>query len=89
MARADPYPVTVSIGRPMPPDSSLFELRQAISELGQQAWSYRKADRRPLHHEFIRRARRHPSRLAFADFQTPRLSLLPGAGRCPGGRPRA
>ncbi len=71
-----PYPVTVSIGAPMRPDSSLFELRQAITELGQQAWSYRKRDRKPLHHEFIRRARRHPSRLAFADFQTPRVSYF-------------
>jgi acyl-[acyl-carrier-protein]-phospholipid O-acyltransferase/long-chain-fatty-acid--[acyl-carrier-protein] ligase len=68
--------VTVSIGRPMPPDSSLFELRQAISELGQEAWSYRKRDRRPLHYEFVRRARRHPWRLAFADFQTPRVSYF-------------
>jgi acyl-[acyl-carrier-protein]-phospholipid O-acyltransferase/long-chain-fatty-acid--[acyl-carrier-protein] ligase len=71
-----PYPVTVSIGPPMPADSSLFQLRQAISELAQQAWTYRKGDRRPLHHEFIRRARRHPLRLAFADFQTPRVSYF-------------
>jgi acyl-[acyl-carrier-protein]-phospholipid O-acyltransferase/long-chain-fatty-acid--[acyl-carrier-protein] ligase len=71
-----PYRVTVSFGRPMPSDSSLFELRQAICELGQEAWSYRKGDRRPLHHEFIRRARRHPMRLAFADFQTPRVSYF-------------
>jgi acyl-[acyl-carrier-protein]-phospholipid O-acyltransferase/long-chain-fatty-acid--[acyl-carrier-protein] ligase len=71
-----PYPVTVSIGTPMPPDSSLFELRQAITELGQQAWSHRKRDRRPLHHEFVGCARRHPLRLAFADFQTPRVSYF-------------
>ena len=71
-----PYPVTVSFGRPMPPDSTLFELRQAICELGQEAWSYRKGDRHPLHHEFIRRARRHPARLAFADLQTPRVSYF-------------
>ena len=71
-----PYPVTVSIGRPMPPDSSLFELRQAISELGQEARFHRKRDRRPLHHEFVRRARRHPWRLAYADFQTPRVSYF-------------
>ncbi len=71
-----PYPVTVTIGAPMRPESSLFELRQAISELGQQAWSYRKRDRKPLHHEFVRRARRHPTRLAFADFQTPRISYF-------------
>ena len=81
-----PYPVTVSIGRPMPPDASLFELRQAISELGQEAWFHRKPDRRPLHHEFVRRARRHPFRLAYADFQTPWLSYfraLSGAWRSP------
>ncbi len=71
-----PYPVTISFGRPMPSDSSLHELRMAITELGQEAWSYRKGDRRPLHHEFIRRARRHPARLAFADFQTPRVSYF-------------
>jgi acyl-[acyl-carrier-protein]-phospholipid O-acyltransferase/long-chain-fatty-acid--[acyl-carrier-protein] ligase len=71
-----PYPVTVSIGQPLPTDASLFELRQAISELGAQAWSYRKRDRRPLHHEFIRRARRHPLRLAYADFQTPWVSYF-------------
>jgi acyl-[acyl-carrier-protein]-phospholipid O-acyltransferase/long-chain-fatty-acid--[acyl-carrier-protein] ligase len=71
-----PYPVTVSIGAPMKADSSLFEMRQAITELGQQAWAYRKRDRRPLHHEFVRRARRHPLRLAFADFQTPRVSYF-------------
>ncbi len=71
-----PYPVTVSFGRPMTSESSLFELRQAITELGQEAWSYRKADRLPLHHEFIRRARRRPTRLAFADMQTPRVSYF-------------
>src|SRR5262249_43350506 len=76
-----PFPVTVSIGRPMPAESSLFELRQAITELGQQAWTYRKRDRRPLHHEFVRRARRHPFRLAFADFQTPRVSYFTALAR--------
>ena len=81
-----PYPVTISFGRPMPSDSSLHELRMAITELGQEAWSYRKGDRRPLHHEFIRRARRHPARLAFADFQTPRVSYFKAARRLPGDR---
>ena len=71
-----PYPVTVSFGTPMHPDSSLHELRQAICELGQEAWSYRRYDRRPLHHEFVRQVRRHPWKLAVADFQTPRVSYL-------------
>ncbi len=71
-----PYPVTVSIGQPMSTDASLFEIRQAITALGQEAWTCRKCDRRPLHHEFIRRARRHPFRFALADFQTPHLSYF-------------
>ncbi|MFI5460249.1 MAG: acyl-[ACP]--phospholipid O-acyltransferase [Isosphaerales bacterium] len=71
-----PYPVTISFGRPLPADASLFEMRQAIRELDQEAWTYRKDDRRPLHHGFIHQARRHPFRLAFADFQRPHVSYL-------------
>jgi len=71
-----PYPVTISFGRPLPADASLFEMRQAIRELDEEAWAYRKGDRRPLHRGFIHQARRHPFRLAFADFQRPRVSYL-------------
>jgi len=71
-----PYPVTISFGRPLPADASLFAMRQAIRELDQEAWAYRKDDRSPLHHGFIHQARRHPSRLAFADFQRPHVSYL-------------
>ena len=56
-------------------------MRQTIRELDQEAWAYRKDDRRPLHHGFIRQARRHPLRLAFADLQTPQVSLPQSAGR--------
>jgi acyl-[acyl-carrier-protein]-phospholipid O-acyltransferase/long-chain-fatty-acid--[acyl-carrier-protein] ligase len=68
--------MTISFGAPLPPGASLHEIRQSISEIGQAAWAYRKDDRCPLHHEFIRRARRHPWRLAFADFLTPRVSYF-------------
>jgi acyl-[acyl-carrier-protein]-phospholipid O-acyltransferase/long-chain-fatty-acid--[acyl-carrier-protein] ligase len=71
-----PYPMTISFGRPLPADSSLFAMRQAIRELDQEAWAYRKDDRRPLHEAFIRQARRHPLRLAFADLQRPHVSYL-------------
>lgn len=69
-----PLPVTVSFGPPLPSDTPLHVLRQRIHDLDQEAWAYRKADRRPLHHGFIRRARRHPFRLAFADLEHPRIS---------------
>jgi acyl-[acyl-carrier-protein]-phospholipid O-acyltransferase/long-chain-fatty-acid--[acyl-carrier-protein] ligase len=77
-----PYPMTVSFGRPLPPDASLFDMRQAIRELDQEAWTYRKEDRRPLHEAFIRQARRHPLRLAFADFARPHVSYLQALAGC-------
>jgi acyl-[acyl-carrier-protein]-phospholipid O-acyltransferase / long-chain-fatty-acid--[acyl-carrier-protein] ligase len=71
-----PHPVTISFGEPLPTDTSLHVIRQAIRDLDQAAWVYRKEDCRPLHHGFIRQARRHPFRLAFADFQKPSVSFL-------------
>jgi acyl-[acyl-carrier-protein]-phospholipid O-acyltransferase/long-chain-fatty-acid--[acyl-carrier-protein] ligase len=69
-----PLPVTVSFGAPLPSDTPLHTVRERIRDLDQEAWAYRKADRRPLHHGFIRRARNHPVRLAFADPLRPRVS---------------
>ncbi len=71
-----PYPMTISFGPALAPDASLFDMRQAIRRLDQEAWAFRKDDLRPLHHGFIHQARRHPSRLALADAQTPPLSFL-------------
>ena len=71
-----PYPVTISIGKPLPADVPLYQIRQSIRELDTEAWTYRKADRRPLHHGFIRQARKHPLRLAFADLLTPNVSYI-------------
>ncbi len=82
LPRRIPYPVTVSFGKPLPAEAPLHAIRQAIRELDQEAWAFRKEDRRPLHHGFVRQARRHPFRLAFADFQRPfvrNLQALAGA----------
>ena len=69
-----PYPVTISIGKPLPADTSIPQVRQAIQELGAAAWSLRKDSRRPLHRTFIRTSRRRPRALAFADATRPDLS---------------
>ena len=69
-----PFPITVSFGRPIPAGTPLYEIRRAIAELDREAWAYRKADSRPLHHEFVRRMRRHPFRLAMADAMRPEVS---------------
>ncbi len=76
LPRRIPYPMTISFGKPLPPETSLFDMRQAIRQLDQEAWAFRKEDCRPLHHGFIRQARRHPLRLAFADLQKPHVGYL-------------
>ena len=69
-----PFPVTVSIGAPLPSTASLFEMRQAIRGLDTHARELRKSEARPLHHEFIRQARRNSGRLALAELQKPSLT---------------
>jgi acyl-[acyl-carrier-protein]-phospholipid O-acyltransferase/long-chain-fatty-acid--[acyl-carrier-protein] ligase len=71
-----PVPITVSFGLPQPTDTPLYAIRDAIRDLERDAWKYRKDDSRPLHREFIRRARRRPLRLALADERTPQVSRI-------------
>lgn len=62
-----PYPVTVSFGEPLPGDSTVTEIRDAIKELQYGSWMERKATRLPLHHTFIRQVRRAPWRTVLVD----------------------
>ena len=68
-----PYPVTVTFGKPMPSTSSAQDVRQAVQELGAEAYQFRKRYMRPLHRSFVQTARRHPFRFAMADGRTPKL----------------
>ena len=65
--RRIPYPVTVSIGAPLPPDSNAFEVRQAVMTLSAEAFARRDAAQRPLPELFLDTARRNWRRLAMAD----------------------
>ncbi len=69
-----PYRVTVSFGELLDSRTPVSELRKRVQDLGSDAWAERKKDREPLHAEFLRSARRHPFRLAFADTQSKRVS---------------
>ncbi len=71
-----PYPITLSIGEPLPSTSSAEDLRQAIQELGETAWQARKEDRRPIHQGLVRSMRTHPFRFVFGDSQRPRVNCL-------------
>jgi len=73
--RKIPYPVTVTFGKPMPTTTGAPEVRQAVQELGAEAYQQRKRYMRPLHRSFVQTARRHPFRFAMADGRTPKLSF--------------
>jgi acyl-[acyl-carrier-protein]-phospholipid O-acyltransferase/long-chain-fatty-acid--[acyl-carrier-protein] ligase len=69
------HPVTVTFGKPLPPNSSAFEIRQAVQDLSTTAYAQRKKIMRPLHWWFVSTARRHPFRFAMADIRTARVNF--------------
>ena len=73
--RRIPYPVTVSFGTPLPPTATPFETRQAVQELLASAWQHRRERMKPLHHQFVRTARRFPLRFAMADAQNKKVTF--------------
>src|ERR1700745_3868713 len=73
LPRKIPYPITVTFGKPMPSTNSAQSVRQAVQELGAEAYKLRTRYMRPLHRSFVQTARRHPSRFAMTDGRTPKL----------------
>jgi acyl-[acyl-carrier-protein]-phospholipid O-acyltransferase/long-chain-fatty-acid--[acyl-carrier-protein] ligase len=71
-----PYPVRVTFGEPLPATSSAQEARQAVQDLGAEAFERRKRHMQPLPRTFLYTARRHPFRFAMADGQTPKLTFF-------------
>jgi acyl-[acyl-carrier-protein]-phospholipid O-acyltransferase/long-chain-fatty-acid--[acyl-carrier-protein] ligase len=75
LPRRIPYRVTVNFGKPMPHTATPFEVRECVQELLAEAWQYRKAHMKPLHRAFVGAARRHLSRFAMADPQSPQVKF--------------
>ncbi len=73
--RRVPYPVTASFGTPLPPDSSAFDVRQAVMKLGAEAFGHRDATQRSLPELFLGVARRNWRRFAMADSTGRELSF--------------
>jgi acyl-[acyl-carrier-protein]-phospholipid O-acyltransferase/long-chain-fatty-acid--[acyl-carrier-protein] ligase len=71
--RRIPYPVTVSFGRQMPGTSSAFEVRQAVQELGTQAFSRDRASAVTLDRAFVKTARRYRRHFFMADSRVPKM----------------
>ncbi len=74
MPRQIPYPVTVSLGSPLPSASRADQVRRAVLELGSRAFEKRLEGLRPLHRYFYRIARGQWSAPALSDSTGLRVS---------------
>ncbi len=70
-----PHPVTVSFGAPMPSNATPIEVREAVQNLIAEAWRFRRDRMEPLPRDFVRGARRHPSRFCMADATSEKVSF--------------
>src|SRR5579872_5326912 len=57
--RRIPYPVTASFGHPLPGTSSAFDVRQAVQELGTEAFARDRKSALTLDRAFVHTARRY------------------------------
>ncbi|MBM4260941.1 MAG: MFS transporter [Deltaproteobacteria bacterium] len=62
-----PHPVTVSFGKPVPPNATVPQVRQAVLELESNAAQYRRHPRDRLHLRFIQMAKRRWFSFCMAD----------------------
>jgi acyl-[acyl-carrier-protein]-phospholipid O-acyltransferase/long-chain-fatty-acid--[acyl-carrier-protein] ligase len=74
-----PYPMSVSYGEPLPAETPLAAIRDAVAELGEKAWYARKADRKPIHRPFLITARRKPWAFSMVETTGERRSRLQAA----------
>jgi acyl-[acyl-carrier-protein]-phospholipid O-acyltransferase/long-chain-fatty-acid--[acyl-carrier-protein] ligase len=73
--RTIPYPVRITFGEPLPPTATAPEVRQAVQELGVDAFQRRRRHMKPLTRSFVQEARRNPRHFAMADGRTPKLTF--------------
>lgn len=66
----------IVIGAPLPSTISETKLRQAVQDLGPEAWEMRRKREQPIHRMFIKTMRRRPLSQAFGDFNQPVISRI-------------
>ena len=62
-----PYPITISVGKPMPAYSKAYEVREAVQELAADAFKLREIDHKKMHVALVDEVKRHPFRFCMAD----------------------
>jgi acyl-[acyl-carrier-protein]-phospholipid O-acyltransferase/long-chain-fatty-acid--[acyl-carrier-protein] ligase len=73
--RSIPYPVRITFGKPLPSTATATEVRQAVQELGVDAFQRRRRYMKTLTRSFIKAARRYPRHFAMADGRTPKMTF--------------
>jgi len=73
--RRIPYPVTVTFGKPVALPVTPERVRQAVLDLGAEAFNFRLENGQPLVVEFLKCAKRQPLTLAMADTLGKELSF--------------
>jgi acyl-[acyl-carrier-protein]-phospholipid O-acyltransferase / long-chain-fatty-acid--[acyl-carrier-protein] ligase len=74
--RRIPYPVSVTFGKPLPPTATSQEARQAVQNLGVEAFEHRRRYMKTLHRSILQTAKRHPLQFAMADGRTPKVRSI-------------
>ncbi|MDD3885984.1 MAG: AMP-binding protein [Victivallaceae bacterium] len=65
-----PVDFNVTVGKPIAPDLTAFQLRQKLSELGADAELGPQPGELPIHTAFIKQAKKHPFRKIYIDAET-------------------
>jgi acyl-[acyl-carrier-protein]-phospholipid O-acyltransferase/long-chain-fatty-acid--[acyl-carrier-protein] ligase len=69
-----PHPITIIFGQPLSPESTSFDIRQAVLELGSGAFRFRLEDKMTLSEMFFNEIRYAPLRFCVADPSGKRLN---------------
>lgn len=71
-----PYPVTVTVGKPLPGDTPAWRLQQIVAEMGSHAVKLRYAAKDTLGAQFLRSCKQHPFAARVGDSTGQRLNGL-------------
>lgn len=74
--RRIPYNIGISYGKPLPSNTTAFQLRNTIQELGTESYGFTDKNTLLLHESFIKNARRHPFSPAISDAISGKLNNL-------------
>ncbi len=68
-----PIPASITVGEPLDPNLSAYEIRQRISELGADTETLPRQNEMPIHTHFARQAKRRPWHASFKDYGAPAI----------------